>query len=164
MSRLLNHHINRTKSFTFAQYFRVYIFYFKKSARHPQCEVVSSTNSSQSSNPFNYLASAHFSLKCRNDFVRLLRCLVLHVLCKSRRKKGKSFVSGCLTFLCATLKACLVKSSFTAAADVRFVLEHYEELVWHQVSAKRWKWEAVLINWPWMGLGPAWQVWSYHAP
>lgn len=38
-------------------------------------------------------------------------------------------MSGCLTFLCATLKACLVKSSFTAAVDVRFVLVHYEELV-----------------------------------
>lgn len=62
-------------------------------------------------------------------FAGLLRCLALHVLCKPRRKKGKSFVSGRPTFLCATLKACLVKSSFTPAADVWFVLVHYEELV-----------------------------------
>lgn len=62
-------------------------------------------------------------------FVWLLWCLALHVLCKPRRKKGKSFVSGHLTFLCATLKACLVKSSFTAAVGVWFVLVHYEELV-----------------------------------
>lgn len=38
-------------------------------------------------------------------------------------------MSGRLTFLCATLKACLVKSSFTAAVGVWFVLVHYEELV-----------------------------------
>lgn len=36
---------------------------------------------------------------------------------------------GRLTFLCATLKACLVKSSFPAAVVVWFVLVHYEELV-----------------------------------
>lgn len=99
-----------------------------------------------------------FVLKCGNDLYNCSRCLALHVLCKPRRKKGKSFVSGHLTFLCATLKACLVKLSFTAAVGVWFVLVHYE---WHDVSAKRWKWEAVLINQHWMGLGPVCQLWNY---
>lgn len=46
-------------------------------------------------------------------------------------------MSGRLTFLCATLKACLVKSSFTAAVGVWFVLVHYEELVSDMMLALR---------------------------
>lgn len=101
-----------------------------------------------------------------NWFVRLLRCLALHVSHKPRRKKGKSFVSGRLTFLCATLKACLMKSSFTAAVvGVRLVLvQLWGTCEWHDVSTKRWKWEAVLIKRHWMGLGPVCQVWNDCAP
>lgn len=38
-------------------------------------------------------------------------------------------MSAHLTFLCAKLKACLVKSCFNAIVDVWFVHVHYEELV-----------------------------------
>lgn len=38
-------------------------------------------------------------------------------------------MSADLTFLCAKLKACLVKSCFTAIVDMRLVHVHYEELV-----------------------------------
>lgn len=37
-------------------------------------------------------------------------------------------MSAHLTFLCAKLKACLVKSCFTAIVDMGFVRVHYEEL------------------------------------
>lgn len=46
-----------------------------------------------------------------------------------RAKKEESFVSADLTFLCANLKACLVKSCFTAIVDMWLVHVHYEELV-----------------------------------
>lgn len=52
-------------------------------------------------------------------------------------KKGISFVSAHLTFLCAKLKACLVKSSFTAIVDLWFVPVHYEELVSDMMLALR---------------------------
>lgn len=38
-------------------------------------------------------------------------------------------MSAHLTFLCAHLKACLVKSCFSAIVDMWFVHVHYEELV-----------------------------------
>lgn len=38
-------------------------------------------------------------------------------------------MSAHLTFLCVKLKACLVKSCFTAIVDVWFVRIHCEELV-----------------------------------
>lgn len=37
-------------------------------------------------------------------------------------------MSAHLTFLCAKLKACLVKSCFTPIVDMWFVHVHYEEL------------------------------------
>lgn len=37
-------------------------------------------------------------------------------------------MSAHLTFLCAKLKACLVKSCFSAIVDMWFVHVHYEEL------------------------------------
>ncbi len=44
-------------------------------------------------------------------------------------------MSAHLTFLCAKLKACLVKSCFTAIVDVWFVHIHYEELASDIISA-----------------------------
>lgn len=38
-------------------------------------------------------------------------------------------MSADLTFLCAKLKACLVKSCFTAIVDMWFVHVYYKELV-----------------------------------
>lgn len=42
--------------------------------------------------------------------------------------KMGELLSAHLTFLCAKLKACLVKSCFTAIVDMWFVHVHYEEL------------------------------------